>query len=117
MEIKLVYENLFVNQGADYYRTFTVRDASNNSPVDLTDFAVKSQFSKSYMSSTRHEFTAVVSDAANGQVTISIDDADTRLVASGRYLYDIIIRDSADNVYRVVEGQVEFRAAITEDFV
>ena len=106
-----VVTNLVLDQGTTFSVTIGYNDASGN-PVDLTGYTARSQMRKSYYSANATSFTANISDAINGEITLSLTSAQTANVKAGRYLYDLEIVESA-NVIRVVEGIVTVMPEIT----
>ena len=100
------YTELFLEQGTDFYTSITLDDV-NGDPYDLTGIAAKGQIKKSYYSSkeTSH-FTIIINDPPTGVINMSVPSANTANIAAGRYVYDVIIKDQANNVTRVLEGIV-----------
>jgi hypothetical protein len=50
--------------------------------------------------------SVVISNAAQGEILISMDSANTANMSPGRYVYDLTITDPNSIVTRVVEGIV-----------
>lgn len=112
-----IIRNLYINQGSTFTATIALKQ-EDGSPFDLSNYSVRSEFRKSYTSATAYTFTCeVVDNPEDGQIELSLSAADSREIASGRYLYDVEIC-TIDNyiddlVYRVVEGQIEISPQIT----
>ena len=106
------FAELTIEQGASYSTTITVNDATG-SPQNLTSYTCASQIRKSYYSSTANSFTVVISNAANGEITMSMTAANTANLSSGRYLYDLLITSPSDVKTRVVEGIVTVLGSVT----
>lgn len=68
---------------------------------------------KSFYSTTATSFNASISDAANGQITLTMSAATTANLKSGRYMYDVIITDASNNVTRLIEGIVTVLPSVT----
>ena len=82
--------------------------------MDLTGYTVASKLRKWAGSSTAYSFTSSVSSAAEGQITISMTDSTTNTIKPGRYVYDVVLTESATGLKtRVVEGQVLVRQGVT----
>lgn len=103
--------NLEINQGAYYTRSFTVLDPGN-AVVNLTGYTVKAQMRKNPTSSDYIEFTAVVSNAAQGKVTITLAHTVTATL-EGKYMYDIFLTDLALNRYKIGDGLITIVPNIT----
>ena len=65
------------------------------------------------MSSTSTAFTASISNASAGEITISLTDSQTTSLEAGRYVYDVLITASGGDKTRVVEGQVTVNPSVT----
>jgi len=100
------YTELFLEQGTDFYTSITLDDV-NGDPYDLTGVAAKGQIKKSYYSTneTSH-FIITINNPPSGIINMAVPSANTANIAAGRYVYDVIIKDTANNVTRVLEGIV-----------
>jgi hypothetical protein len=107
------YTELFLEQGTDFYTSITLDDV-NGDPYDLTGVIAKGQIKKSYYSTneTSH-FTIAINDPPTGVIALSISSANTSNIAAGRYVYDVAIKDQANNVTRVLEGIVNVIPQVT----
>jgi len=107
------YQELFIEQGADYSTSITLDDADNE-PFDLTGYQAKSQIKKSYYSSNAAAvFTITIPTPVNGTLNMSLTSANTSNIAAGRYVYDVIIKNSSNNITRVLEGIVNIVPQVT----
>ena len=104
--------NIFIDQGATFTTTVTVTDA-NGDAVSLSGYSVAAQIRKSHLSSTSTAFTASISNASAGEITISLTDSQTTSLEAGRYVYDVLITASGGTKTRVVEGQVTINPSVT----
>ena len=104
--------NIFIDQGATFTTTVTVTD-TNGDAVSLSGYSVAAQIRKSHLSSTATAFTATISNASAGEITISLTDTQTTGLESGRYVYDVLITASGGTKTRVVEGQVTVNPSVT----
>lgn len=105
--------NIYIDQGANFSNTITVAGADGNA-LDLNNYTTASQMRKSYQSSTAYNLNAAVSDADNGQVTISLTATQSGDIPAGRYLYDVEITSSGGTKTRVVEGIAVVTPEITQ---
>ena len=104
--------NIFIDQGATFTTTVTVTDSSGNA-ISLSGYAVAAQIRKTFLSSTSTAFTASISNASAGEITISLTDSQTTSLDAGRYVYDVLITASGGTKTRVVEGQVTVNPSVT----
>jgi len=108
------YVNQFLNQGETFSTSLTLDDAYGN-PYNLTGFTVKSQARRSYYSANATiNFVTNISDANNGIITLSANSAITANVPAKTLVYDVFIKDSSNNVTRVLEGQIFVSPAVTK---
>ena len=68
---------------------------------------------KSYYSSTANNFTVTVSNAANGEITMTMTAANTANLTAGRMLYDLLITSPTSVKTRVVEGIATILPSVT----
>lgn len=95
--------NIVIDQGTTYSTTISVLDEENQD-VDLSSHTGIAQIRKSFQSSNAvASFTVACSD---GSVTLSMTANASANVAAGRYLYDVKLTDTSNNVIRIVEGIV-----------
>lgn len=105
--------NLVIDQGTTFSSIIALTN-QNGTPMNLTGFTVKSQFRKSYQSSTAINFTASIYDAAAGKVRLQLSPSDTTNIRSGRYLYDIELTSPTGDKIRPLEGLVILTPEITK---
>ena len=87
---------------------------ANGDAYNLTNFTAKSQVRKSYYStSTTAEFIILINVPATGVINMSLSSANTANIAPGRYVYDVVIKDTANTVTRVLEGIVNVTPQVT----
>ena len=104
--------NIFIDQGATFTTTVTVTDA-NGDAVNLSGYSVAAQIRKTFLSSTATAFTATISNASSGEITISLTPTQTTALEAGRFVYDVLITASGGTKTRVVEGQVTVHPSVT----
>jgi hypothetical protein len=99
------YSELFLEQYADF-STFINIDDTQGDAINLVGYSASSQIRKSYYSSTAYDFVVQITNAAQGEITLSMNSANTANMSPGRYVYDLNIKDRNSVVTRVVEGIV-----------
>jgi hypothetical protein len=107
------YQELFLEQGTTFNTVITLDDVDSE-PYNLTGFQAKSTMKKSYYSANATaNFTVTITDAINGSISISLDSANSANISAGRYVYDVAIKDTSNNVTRVLEGIVNVLPRVT----
>ena len=106
--------NIVINGGTDFSQVFTLEDAGTNSPLNLTNYTIKSQMRKHTNATGVTTFTSSIFNAASGQIKIGLSTSQTANLKEGRYVYDVVITDTSSIMTRVVEGMVLVRAGVTK---
>jgi hypothetical protein len=106
------FVELTIEQGANFSTTVTVNDTTG-APTNLTNFSSQAQLRKSYYSSTANNFTVSITNAAAGELTISLSAANTANLTPGRYVYDLLITSPANVKTRVIEGIATVLPSVT----
>lgn len=107
------YQELFLEQGTTFNTVITLDDVDSE-PYNLTGYEAKSQMKKSYYSANATaNFVVTITDAINGSISISLSSANSANISAGRYVYDVAIKDTSNNVTRVLEGIVNVLPRVT----
>lgn len=101
--------NIIIDQGTDFEFTFNLVD-DNDQDIDLTGYTGTAVMRKYYTSNTGYDFGVAVE--TDGEVTLSMSNANTADIPAGRYLYDCELTDSEGKVSRVLEGIVTINARV-----
>lgn len=109
-----IVSNLPIDQGTTYSVTILVQN-DDGTVRDLSGYAGRAQLRRSYYTNTNTAFTVDISDAANGELTLSLTSAQTSALKAGRYVYDVEIQANiSGSVERVVEGIVTIYPEVTK---
>ena len=99
-----VASNLVIDQGSDFSVVIRYID-DDGAAVDLTGYQARSKMRRSYYSANATTFGANISDAANGNVTLTLDSNTTSNLKAGRYVYDVeVVANATYTVTRIVEA-------------
>ena len=107
-----IIANLYIDQGTDFSITVDVTDSAGE-VLNLSGYTASAQIRKTYSSSTISATFGTSIAEATGQVTLSLTDAQTTSLESGRYVYDLNIESSAGQKTRVIEGQAIVTPGVT----
>jgi hypothetical protein len=104
--------NLYIDQGASF--TATVQIIGNDDlPFNLTGYTPVAQIRRNYATNTvSATFTAAISEAANGTLTLNLSASQTGNLKYGRYVYDVEI-SAGSTVLRPVEGIITVNPQVT----
>lgn len=112
------YEDLTIDQGTDVAIQLELVDKSGVAK-DLTNYTINAKLKKSYNSDSAdtHDFTAAITSASTGIITLGLTNTQTDALKAGRYVYDVEISfvDSDANtiVERVLEGNIQVTPSVT----
>lgn len=106
------FVELTLEQGANFSVSMDLKDAAG-SILNLSGYTVAAQMRKSYYSTTATDFTISITDAAAGQITMTMNSANTGNVTPGRYVYDVLLNSGAGVKSRIIEGIVTVLPSVT----
>ena len=106
------FVELTLEQGANFSVSMDLKDAAG-SILNLSGYTVAAQMRKSYYSTTATDFTISITDAAAGQITMTMNSANTSNVTPGRYVYDVLLNSGAGVKSRIIEGIVTVLPSVT----
>lgn len=99
------YVELYMDQGANFKNIINITDDVTNANVNISGYSVSSQMRRSYYSANASaNIVCTISDAANGEITMSLAPANTSNIKAGRYLFDVETTDSTGFKTRIIEG-------------
>jgi hypothetical protein len=101
--------NINVDQGTTFNTVISLTDDSGN-PLDLTGYTANASIRTTYAAVNSTSFSVALS---NGNITLSLDANTTSSLKRSRYLYDVILTDSHNNITRVLEGVLYVDPAVT----
>jgi len=107
-----VTSNLVLDQGSDFSVVINYNNEDGSSK-DLTNYTARSQMRKSYYSTTATTLTSNISNASNGEITLSLSSNVSANVKAGRYVYDLEVVSNTGYVTRVIEGIITVLPEVT----
>lgn len=111
------YAEFSIDQGTDFGAYINLNDDASNVPQNAAGYVVSGQLRRSIVSPNASEtLFCEVSDAANGELYISMAASNTANLKPGNYFYDIRVIDvnSANAVTRLIEGIIIVNPSITK---
>lgn len=85
---------------------------NNGIPLNLVGFTANSSIKKWYTSNTAYAFNVSINTTA-GAITLEMDANVTVTIPSGRYVYDVELKDTTNALSRIVEGLVYVSPGVT----
>lgn len=108
------YVEFFIDQGATFNTVINLSDDLTNANLNIAGYSVQSQLRRSYYSANASaNLFCYISDAANGQVSLSLTAGQTSELKPGRYLFDVIATTPSNTVNRILEGIVTVSPGVT----
>lgn len=102
--------NLIIDQGATFATAITFADESG-STINFGAYTGTAQMRKHYSSSNATSFAISLSNT--GIITLSLTANQTANLVAGRYVYDLEVMDSANQISRLIEGIVTVTPNVT----
>lgn len=112
--------NLVLSTESDFSQIFTLENAETNSPTNLTGFTIASSIRKHPAAKKGEGFNATITNASAGKIRLGMSAAKTMELTNsgffrtGRYVYDVVIKDSAGERTKVLEGSVLVNVGVTK---
>lgn len=108
------YTEIYIDQGTTFNKVITLRDSNTNAILNVSGYSVSGQLRKSFYSANASgNLTCTITDATNGEITISMSSSNTSNIKSGKYLFDIKAVDANNTTSRILEGIVIVTPQIT----
>ena len=102
--------NLVVDQGTTFQTSITFND-ENGDPINFALYTGAAQMRKHYTSSNSVSFSVTLN--SNGVITLGLSANQTGNLVSGRYVYDLEVTDTSDQISRLIEGIVTVTPNVT----
>lgn len=108
------YVELYIDQGVNFNNIINLTNDVTNTPINVAGYTITSQLRRSYYSANASgNITCTVTDAANGEITMTMTPANTANLRAGRYIFDVRMEDLAGTVSRPLEGMVTVTPRVT----
>jgi hypothetical protein len=108
------YVELFMDQGATFNNVINLSDDLTNANINISGYVVRSQMRRSYYSvNATANITCTITNALNGEITMSMNANTTANIKAGRYLFDLETVDTLGITSRVLEGIITVTPEIT----
>lgn len=99
------YVELYMDQGATFNNIINITDDVTNAAVNIYGYVVTSQMRKSYYSANATaNIICQITNAEQGEVTMSLPASNTANIKPGRYLFDVKSVDESNTISRILEG-------------
>jgi hypothetical protein len=104
--------NIVAEQGATF--NFNFRVETNGTAWDLSDYSFAMQVRRSSSSSTTLLNLTSATMTNQGRVSVTVNAATMADVPAGRWVYDIELTSSGDEVTRILEGRFIVTPEVTQ---
>lgn len=109
-----VYVELYMDQGTTFNNLIYLNDDLTNANINVSGYIITSQLRRSYYSqNVSANLVCSITDAASGEITVSLDAANTANIPAGRYLFDVKVKDNTNFTSRIVEGIITVTPSVT----
>lgn len=108
------YAELYLDQGTTFNNVINLTDDVTNAYINVDGYIVRSQMRRSYYSANASAtITCTITDAPNGEITMSMTAANTANLKAGRYLYDLEVVNTEGFTSRILEGIITVTPEVT----
>ena len=108
------FVELYIDQVTTFNNVINLNDDLTSTYLNITNYTFTGQLRRSFYSiSPSANITCTITDAANGELTMSMTPAQTAAIKAGRYLFDIKSKDTSNVVSRIIEGIITVTPQIT----
>lgn len=108
------YVELYVDQGTTFNNVINLADDILNANVNISGYSVRSQLRRSYYSANAAaNITCTITNAAQGEITMSMSAGTTANIRPGRYLFDLETTDTQGKISRILEGIITIAPRVT----
>lgn len=104
--------DLYIEKGTDWLRYVTLLDA-NEEPIDITNYSFNAHLRQSVAATEFISFVIAKTDAANGQLSLSLANTVTSAITYNTGVYDVEAIDGVGIVSRILEGAVTLKDEVT----
>jgi hypothetical protein len=106
--------NLTVLIDTDFSQAVTFySDCQRTQTLNVSGYTFKAQVRTSFTTAVIFEFDISTTNAATGQIVVSISAADTLALTAGAYVWDLRVTDGDGQVERWMEGNVTVTGTVT----
>lgn len=102
--------NLVIDQGTTFTQVISLT-GNDDIAVNTDVYTARGQIRKHYLSNSAVSFTTTL---ANGDLTLSLTSTQTANIVAGRYVYDVELIDSSNNVTRLMEGIITITPEVSK---
>lgn len=102
--------NLVVDQGSTFQTSITFNDEGGNT-INFSTYSGAAQMRKHYTSSNSVSFS--VGLGSDGVITLGLTANQTGNLVAGRYVYDLEVTDSSNQISRLIEGIITVTPNVT----
>lgn len=105
--------NLTINQKASFQITVYVKD--DGVAQDLTGYTAVAKYKDNYQTpdTQAKTFSTSITNAANGEITVSLTPEQTSLLQIQKYVYDLAIISSTGFKTRIMEGLITVSGGVS----
>ncbi len=108
--------NQDINAGQDWMSQLNLLTADGSANRDITGQTLASEVRRHFKSaSAKTAINIVINDASQGLITMSLNNTQTSLLKSGKYVYDVELTTTASGAKeRVIEGVFTVKPEATQ---
>lgn len=107
--------DLYIENDTDFAQKIVMySDCQKQVPIDLSDYALRAQI-KNSAGTAVGEFVIIETNAAIGEISLTLSAAETLAIAAGSYSWDLRMEDGDGQVLRWIGGTVTVATTVTRE--
>lgn len=107
--------DIYLNQGASFSKVINLKDSTTGANSNIVGYSANSSLKRSFYSQNiSANMTCVVTNATNGEITISMTYANTSNLKPGVYLYDVLVNKPDSTKERILQGKAFILPGVTD---
>jgi len=108
------FYELYLDQGTDFNHIISFTDDLSGNLINVSGYTLSAQAKKSYYSPNIYiTFACTINDATNGNISMSIDSANSANIPGGNYVFDLKGSTPTNKKIRIAEGTIIVTPQVT----
>lgn len=110
-EIMAATYNITIDKNADFLRTFQIKE--DDVILDISGYTFAGALKENFQATTSTSLVTSVTDGPAGLFSISLADSVTATMASGNWVYDVVMTDTTGKRTRLFQGTAFVKQGVT----
>lgn len=105
---------IYMGQGENFNYIITLTNDLTGATLNIAGYQVRSSLRRSYYSQNASaNLVCTISDASNGNISLTLAASNTAALKVGRYVFDVETEDTSNTVTRILQGYIYVTPEVT----